>query len=185
MRLSGTPTASGTFSFDVDVGATLSVAVTNYSTTISVTVLPAPPTANNVNQTVTQNSAATSLQKHDRFNKSLDRGQYARTRHRQCFRYDHHVHQMLDIWVAILLITKLLARAEVLQLPRLVSLSLEQHRPFLQQFYGECQLYKQHANTNNHRLGDKPRIGFDTKPWFRNVSGLKHHILTSSGLLRK
>ena len=58
MRLSGTPTTSGTFSFDVDVGATLSVAVTNYSTTISVTVLPAPPTANNVNQTVTQNSAS-------------------------------------------------------------------------------------------------------------------------------
>lgn len=61
MTLSGTPTAAGSYTFNINVTATNAVAVSNYTSTLVVTVSSAIPSANDVNHTVFQNSASNIL----------------------------------------------------------------------------------------------------------------------------
>ncbi len=61
MVLSGTPTSSGVYTFNIDVVASFFSSASNYSTTLVVTVLPPAPTANNSNQTVLSNSTSNVL----------------------------------------------------------------------------------------------------------------------------
>jgi uncharacterized protein YhjY with autotransporter beta-barrel domain len=61
MVLSGTPTATGTYTFNIDVFASNFSASVSYSTTLVVTVTAAAPDANNVTQSVLQNSTNNSI----------------------------------------------------------------------------------------------------------------------------
>ncbi|MBC3882372.1 tandem-95 repeat protein [Undibacterium sp. LX40W] len=61
MVLSGTPTAAGTYTFNIDVFASNFSATVSYSTTLVVTVAAGAPDANNVTQSVLQNSSNNSI----------------------------------------------------------------------------------------------------------------------------
>ncbi|TXI96525.1 MAG: hypothetical protein E6Q34_01035, partial [Burkholderiaceae bacterium] len=57
MTLSGTPTAAGSYTFNINVTATNASAVSNYTSTLVVTVASAVPSSNDVSYSVAQNSA--------------------------------------------------------------------------------------------------------------------------------
>lgn len=61
MLMSGTPSAAGTYTFNIDVAASNFTAPINYTTTLVVTVTAAAPVANNVSASVVQNSSSNSI----------------------------------------------------------------------------------------------------------------------------